>query len=157
MRISDWSSDVCSSDLGELCREFRPHMGRHEIIERRQHHLAIIPAQETVILGMGVGIADDQIEDGSVGELQHLARGARGSLASARKTISVRRPTPARIYPVCRRAAPLCTLFLVQPDCPAFLAYAIGTGAKHMRFAVNGSPFQAEGRRGVKACARSRN
>src|SRR3546814_12020658 len=52
MRISDWSSDVCSSDLLEDFLRIMEHRGRG--IERQRparHHLRIVPA-------LALGIAD---------------------------------------------------------------------------------------------------
>src|SRR3546814_18923087 len=54
MRISDWSSDVCSSDLGKvekvaLHRRRRAHLARHRRLDRR---LAHVVAEDVRLLGL---------------------------------------------------------------------------------------------------------
>src|SRR3546814_16113669 len=54
MRISDWSSDVCSSDLGDLERLDRRLLPWLESIDHPVHHAPAPPAIRT-ILGRDVG------------------------------------------------------------------------------------------------------
>src|SRR3546814_5033620 len=68
MRISDWSSDVCSSDL-------LPFPGR-SAIRRRVHALRRLPTAKQDIGGIGAHLTIDQVHlDLSVkhGELDRLA------------------------------------------------------------------------------------
>src|SRR3546814_13681770 len=45
MRISDWSSDVCSSDLG--CIAARPRLGRRDFRHNQQEHATAMAANRT--------------------------------------------------------------------------------------------------------------
>src|SRR3546814_20786220 len=93
MRISDWSSDVCSSDLSMLglqllqcpgsterhCKAWRqlgPDHRADQIIERSEDSRppAVFLSQQAEVLRMGVGVADDDVEDGGLDQLQHLKR-----------------------------------------------------------------------------------
>src|SRR3546814_10910457 len=58
MRISDWSSDVCSSDLARILdRLFKPnHTAKHDRIGQRQ--IAAQAAQRIQYLGQHRGLVD---------------------------------------------------------------------------------------------------
>src|SRR3546814_20539722 len=90
MRISDWSSDVCSSDLSMLglqllqcpgsterhCKAWRqlgPDHRADQIIERSEDSRppAVFLSQQAEVLRMGVGVADDDVEDGGIDQLQY--------------------------------------------------------------------------------------
>src|SRR3546814_14562180 len=51
MRISDWSSDVCSSDLREIGALVGQHQFRLELPAVGQHHLALAGALDDVLVG----------------------------------------------------------------------------------------------------------
>src|SRR3546814_13537117 len=53
MRISDWSSDVCSSDLRNFLLSHPPFVGRQDIIVRR--HNAAAPPQRRIAVGQANG------------------------------------------------------------------------------------------------------
>jgi hypothetical protein len=64
--------------------------GREQIIKRREGDCTapITPTVEQAeILGMGIGIANDQIEDCGVEKFQNFARGARCCAAQQRETV----------------------------------------------------------------------
>src|SRR3546814_10065878 len=74
MRISDWSSDVCSSDLIDSHHAGRAEMGR---FERRRRDLA---APDVADAERG----DDHRADGArAGDRRHSDRGARGEVQLA--------------------------------------------------------------------------
>src|SRR3546814_9740679 len=50
MRISDWSSDVCSSDLPEQQRD-RPDESVHEELQRRLARAAVSPDRDDEVHG----------------------------------------------------------------------------------------------------------
>src|SRR3546814_19262805 len=51
MRISDWSSDVCSSDLREIGALVGQHQFRLELPAVCQHHLDLAGALDDVLVG----------------------------------------------------------------------------------------------------------
>src|SRR3546814_4321664 len=51
MRISDWSSDVCSSDLREIGALVGQHQFRLELPAVGQHHLDLAGALDDVLVG----------------------------------------------------------------------------------------------------------
>src|SRR3546814_7865811 len=78
MRISDWSSDVCSSDLGKAaaCRERRRHRaGMHRLFHRSRKRLqASFGWREARAgFGPGQGRGPDRSEE-HTSELQSLMR-----------------------------------------------------------------------------------
>src|SRR3546814_2065719 len=69
MRISDWSSDVCSSDLLVRRRLGEQLAGRKKLVQRRhQSYLVVIDAPDDVmrlqILGMRQARGADQLTQG---------------------------------------------------------------------------------------------
>src|SRR3546814_9453674 len=68
MRISDWSSDVCSSDLDENLHVGEQYLAALEMVEqaarRRDQH--VDPAIEPLLL-LGKGDAADQERHGEIG------------------------------------------------------------------------------------------
>src|SRR3546814_11291131 len=111
MRISDWSSDVCFSDLIEMlglqllqcpgsterhCKAWRqlgPDHRAYQIIERSEDSRppAVFLSQQAEVLRMGVGVADDDVEDGGIDQLQHLKRRTCCRLAQQREARSAER------------------------------------------------------------------
>src|SRR3546814_10971760 len=64
MRISDWSSDVCSSDLGvERCTDLVTHVGEEIALGLcRRFDIALRAFQQHGLLAPARGAARDQIE-----------------------------------------------------------------------------------------------
>src|SRR3546814_3053764 len=78
MRISDWSSDVCSSDLADLAFARRGHA---RTVRTDQHGVRILRAQRGLDLDHVVdrdacGDADDHLDAG-IGRFEDRIRGAR--------------------------------------------------------------------------------
>src|SRR3546814_6029369 len=59
MRISDWSSDVCSSDLGDLAVDIPPCRVQHEPLDRANGELGFEP------LGLRFGRVDERCRRGA--------------------------------------------------------------------------------------------
>src|SRR3546814_10061711 len=89
MRISDWSSDVCSSDLGRVTREARQHLAGArglEVLRRLRQHAAIDrtsqvggdalanPADLIEAAGAGAAPGDSDRSEEHTSELQSLMR-----------------------------------------------------------------------------------
>src|SRR3546814_14039517 len=70
MRISDWSSDVCSSDLGELVA-----VHAAAIVAHRDEALAAVAQGDLGAPGAGVDGVLHQLLDGGGRPLDHLAGG----------------------------------------------------------------------------------
>src|SRR3546814_20863376 len=77
MRISDWSSDVCSSDLRGV---LRPHLGRHRELQHPRHLLRVAHLRERVEVAQlllrraaAAEALDDRVDLGRPG---HRGRGA---------------------------------------------------------------------------------
>src|SRR3546814_11200052 len=70
MRISDWSSDVCSSDLGKL---FRPRQRQHVAVSAGAQGLDQVVAIDPLdrLLAGGIDVGDDHrvglVEAGEIG------------------------------------------------------------------------------------------
>src|SRR3546814_17119739 len=62
MRISDWSSDVCSSDLGAQVGEFLPsvagHLGQHRALAVDD---LVVAQRQDEVLGKGVVDAEGEL------------------------------------------------------------------------------------------------
>src|SRR3546814_8534535 len=95
LRISDWSADVCSSDFS------RPP--------------AVFLAQQAEVLRMGVGVADDDVEDGGIDQLQHLKRRTCCRLAQQREAVPKHRPAFSRIFAVRWNTKRLRKILMMQP------------------------------------------
>src|SRR3546814_14001832 len=78
MRISDWSSDVCSSDLG-LARRLAAAIG----IQRR----------DRIVLAVGAAFAT--IEDVVGGKVDERRAGGRAGLGEEAGAVAVHRPGPS--------------------------------------------------------------
>src|SRR3546814_19708050 len=82
MRISDWSSDVCSSDLGRDEALLRLHIGRDRPEQRWLLLIGTVGAAEPLDRSIGFPACFEQIMDGAA-----LVRGAKiGMIAAPRST-----------------------------------------------------------------------
>src|SRR3546814_11558141 len=84
MRISDWSSDVCSSDLGRDEALLRLHIGRDRPEQRWLLLIGTVGAAEPLDRSIGFPACFEQIMDAAA-----LVRGDRKSVVSG-KSVSVR-------------------------------------------------------------------
>ena len=68
--------EVLPADLhGELGRELGVKDSRQQIVKRREHDCAVL-VQETEVLGMGIGVTDDEVED-RASSSRRMSRGGR--------------------------------------------------------------------------------
>src|SRR3546814_2489891 len=82
MRISDWSSDVCSSDLGRDEALLRLHIGRDRPEQRWLLLIGTVGAAEPLDRSIGFPACFEQILDAAA-----LVRGAKiGMIAAPRST-----------------------------------------------------------------------
>src|SRR3546814_19479963 len=82
MRISDWSSDVCSSDLGRDEALLRLHIGRDRPEQRWLLLIGTVGAAEPLDRSIGFPACFEQIMDAAA-----LVRGAKiGMIAAPRST-----------------------------------------------------------------------
>src|SRR3546814_14202506 len=99
MRISDWSSDVCSSDLGErLARLIAP------LPAERQRAVAVRQPDDALIFGIAVETLEHRVEVGarldSIGaETVEVGEGevSRDTAAAERASIEKLRMEPRRL------------------------------------------------------------
>src|SRR3546814_9285121 len=87
MRISDWSSDVCSSDLAAREIQRGGHSGRHRILERRfQHDTAIDDLHGDLQLVVELHVALPELRAGG----RDLLAPLRGGLLIERLVVDLR-------------------------------------------------------------------
>src|SRR3546814_19368967 len=76
---------------------------------------AVFLSQQAEVLRMGVGVADDDVEDGGIDQLQHLKRRTCCRLAQQREAVPKHRPAFSRIFAVRWNPKRLRKIPLMQP------------------------------------------
>src|SRR3546814_11910312 len=67
MRISDWSSDVCSSDLLQLGGEVIGDIAFKEPLQKGRHQPPLLLGDEAVLLHQHIGAVLQRLERGGIG------------------------------------------------------------------------------------------
>src|SRR3546814_20597437 len=77
---------------------------------------AVFLSQQAEVLRMGVGVADDDVEDGGIDQLQHPKRRTCCRLAQQREAVPKHRPALRRIFVVRWKTKSLRKLLLMHPQ-----------------------------------------
>src|SRR3546814_4386494 len=94
---------------------------------------------------MGVGVADDDVEDGGIDQLQHLKRRTCCRLAQQREAVPKHRPAFSRIFAVRWNTKRLRKILLMQPPDFAIRCHTIVAGHKQIGPPVDLPPFRIDG------------